>query len=217
MVEATDFRPEDDTHPAAAWMMAGRCLSLGRALLTLLEAGHGPEIVPTARALHEASRLLAAMVDPAEGELTDRWLADEWIRPKVMSEAEQRGQTRMAEEMIRNGERPPERTHELTKKLYSGLSAIAHHSRSGFIGDFNETLRRFEYGPHESPLRRAAWQMQADEFLHDAMLAVGLMVAKVYGPRFWIEEVEPSLASIRDLTSREPLLPEARLDAGMRL
>lgn len=207
-VDRTDFDPEADTRQGAAWMMAGRCLSLAGTLLGLLEQGYGPEIVPTARSLHEASRLLAVLLDSSETELADRWLAGEWVRPKAMSQAEERGQTRMAEEMIRAGIAPPGRTHELTKDVYSALSNVAHHSRAGFSGDFNRTVRRFQYGPHASPLRRAAWQQQADEILYDAVLSVGLLLTKCFGPGFWTEQVEPALDAIRTARAREPLLPD---------
>lgn len=207
-VENTDFDPEEDTTPGAAWLMAGRCLSQADALLTLLEAGHGPAIMPTARSIHEASRLLAVLLDPEEHGLHQKWLDDEWVRPNNMSEAEQRHQTRLAEQMIRQGVRPPGRTHDLTKNVYGQLSAPAHHRRSSFTGEFNRTLRRYVYHPVGSPLRRAYWQVQADEILYDAYLSVGLMLTKCYGPAFWTKIVMPALRAMRELQAREPLLPD---------
>lgn len=211
-VENTDLDPEEDTTPGAAWLMAGRCLSQADALLTLLEAGHGPAIVPTARSIHEASRLLAVLLDPEEHGLHQKWLDDEWVRPKAMSEAEQRHQTRLAEQMIRAGVRPPGRTHDLTKNVYGQLSAPAHHRRSSFTGEFNRTLRRYVYHPVDSPLRRAYWQVQADEILYDAYLSVGLMLTKCYGRAFWTSTVMPALGAMRELQTREPLLPDDLVD-----
>lgn len=207
-VDRTDFDPEADTRPGAAWMVGGRCLSQAGALLTLLTQRYGPEIVPAARSIHEASRLLSVLIDPGEPELLENWLADEWVRPRDMSQAEERHQTRLVEQMIRVGARPAERTHELTKDVYSHLSAPAHHRRSSFAGEFNHTLRRYAYGPLDSPLRRAFWQIQADEILYDAYLSVGVMLTTLYGPTFFAEVVEPGLRAIRELQSREPLLPD---------
>jgi hypothetical protein len=207
LVEETDFDPEVDTAAAASWMMGGRCLSLAGAFITLVAAGHGGEVLPTARSLHEASRMLAVLLDPAEASLHEKWLAGEWVRPKHMSAAEQRNQTRLVEEMIRAGVRPPERTDEVTKDVYELLSGPAHHSRGSFEGEFNRTLRRYVYGPVDSPVRRAYWQRQADAILYDAYLSVGLLLTKVHGPSLWVGTVEPALRAVRDAQADDPLLP----------
>jgi hypothetical protein len=46
-----------DGRPAAAWLIAGRCIGLTRAMLTLLSDGCAAEVVPTAPALPPVRRL----------------------------------------------------------------------------------------------------------------------------------------------------------------
>ena len=59
--------------------MAGRSLSLGRAVLPILATGYTSQPVPILRAMHEANRLLATFLDPDEESLLRRWLADQAI------------------------------------------------------------------------------------------------------------------------------------------
>jgi hypothetical protein len=105
----------------------------------------------------------------------------------------------------------------LTKQVYRELSDRAHHSRVGFAGEFNRTLRRYAYGPIDGPLRRVYWQIQADEILYDGCLSVGLMLTTCYGPKFWAEVVESALCAVRELQAREPLLPEDQIERARSL
>jgi hypothetical protein len=218
LVEDTDFDPTADHVVAAAWMLAGRCLSLGEALMTLTAAGHGSEVAATGRSLHEAARMLHVLLDDAEEDLAKRWLAGRTVRPKDMLAVERRGQRRIAELAARHGEPPPERTDGLTVDVYRHLSEVAHNSRPGLAGDYNAALRRFHYGPGNPPLRRAFWQVQVDEYLYEAYVALVLLFARIHGPsQYLASEGEPLLMSIRDLIASEPLLRDDQMAAAASL
>lgn len=209
LVDETDFDPLDQTRPAAAWLVAGRALSLSRALLVLLRAGVASETAPTARALHETARLLQALLDRNEPDILDKFLADEWtVRPSKLSAAERRGQDRMVEEMIPQGVAPPERTDEITKKVYDDLSKDAHPTLGGIRADYTAELRRFAYVPHHEPVARAAWVLPNEELMVEALLSVGLMLAKAHGPAFFAE-VEAGIRELREVQAQQPIAQAA--------
>src|SRR5215211_1114577 len=72
VADNTNLTLDGDTRQAATWVVAGRCIGLARAVLTLLAAGFGPETVAAARTLHETVRLLGVLADEHEPELLRR-------------------------------------------------------------------------------------------------------------------------------------------------
>ena len=46
----------------------------------MLQGGYTAQTWPTMRAIHEANRLLGAVVDPDEERIGRRWLADEEVK-----------------------------------------------------------------------------------------------------------------------------------------
>jgi hypothetical protein len=64
--------------------------------------------------------------------------------------------------------------------------------------DYSEPLRSYSYRTARDPLERAASIANAEEFLIEAVLTVGLMLTKAYGSTFF-SELEASVAEMREV------------------
>lgn len=207
-IERTDFDPEQRTRQGAAWLLAGRCVSLGYALVALLRSGIAVEIAPTARTLHECSSALRIMLESEEHELHRRWLRDGYFSPKMMEQATQRIEQRTAIEMIKQGQAPPGRTDELDRKLYDEWSRIAHNRRSGILDGYRPDLREFVYGAEAEPLRLGVWVGYGTQVLSEVTVTVGATLTKMHGREIWTTLVEPLVRVLQRSQRVHPLDPE---------
>ena len=208
MVEETNFDPTARTQAAAMWLVAGRCLATCYALLALEHAGQADNADAIARAEHEAARLLSALSDSDEAALIEKFLADKWIRPKALLQAEKDNQTRVAEQMVRCGVVPPQRTEGLTTSLYRNLSEGTHHRHKDILEDYDDKLRTFRYGVEGDPVRQAAGCWIGTQIVCDTARAVGLALANLRGIACFEQVVEPILQSLQDVNSTHPLDPD---------
>lgn len=191
------------TRPSAIWLLTGRCLGLLRALVVQVEAGIcGPAVV-TQRALHEAGMLLQAVTDPGSDELLRRWLDDpddpnEYVRPwqarQQVARFEERVNTWAKENGLGELGKSPS---SLARGLYDDLSRAGHNRRAWCADEVFEPAREMAYGVHPSPIRRAAYTSVAVEMTKEVTRFVGYSLSRLLGQKFWREEIEPLLASLK--------------------
>jgi hypothetical protein len=207
LVEETDFDPLQKTRQGAAWLLAGRCLSLGYSVVAALAAGLTTDMAPLARTLHEASGALRIMLDPDETALHGKWLRDGYLSAKDLVHAQKRMEDRSAVEMLKQGVAPPGRTDELDHQLYGHWSKIAHNRRSGILESYRSDLRDFAYGPHPDPLRRGVWTGYGTEVISELTVTVGAALAKMLGPSVWTGRIEPAIDALNRAKLQHPLDP----------
>jgi hypothetical protein len=209
LVEETDFDPLQKTRPSAAWLLAGRVISLSYAIVVGLRSGLTTEVGPLARTLHEASAALRIMLDAEESALHRKWLRDGYFSPSDLEQAQRRMEDRAAVEMLRSGVAPPGRTDKLDHQLYGQWSKIAHNRRTGILENYRADLREFAYGPHPDPLRRALWVGYGTQIVSEVTVTVGAVLTKMLGPETWVNRVEPAISALGRLQRDQPLDPTA--------
>lgn len=209
VVEETNFEPLGKTRQSAAWLLAGRCISLGYAVVVCLRAGLTADAAPLVRTLHEASGALRIMMNGDETTLHRKWLRDGYFSPKDLRLAQKRMEDSAAVEMLKEGIAPPGRTDELGSLVYDQWSRIAHNRRSSILESYQATLREFAYGAHPDPLLRGVWTWYGAQVVHEVTVTVGGMLAKVFGQALWIAYVEPAIGALYRLERKHPLNPSA--------
>ena len=209
LLERTDFDPLQKTRQGAAWLLAGRCLSLGYAVVASLRAGLTTDVAPLVRTLHEACGALRILLDSHESELHRRWLKNGYFKAKDLQQAQKRIEDRAAADMLKQGVKPPGRTDELDHDLYDQWSRIAHNRRSSILESYDTNLREFSYGAHADPLRRGVWVGYGTQVVHEVTATVGLALSKFYGPEVWAARVEPAISALDRVQRESPLDPDA--------
>ena len=196
-----------DTRWAAAWIMAGRSLSLGVALLALLRVGNLAGAAPVARTMHEANRLLDAFVDQEETALLRRWLADERITPGETRAAVGRAIERELERIRETGiEIEPEGDPtQLSTEIYRILSKPAHNQRSGVMEQVSPDLRRFMYHAAPDAQSLAASIAVYETMLIDTASAVGDLLSRWHDGPYYTWRVKPLLDHLVEVGQAFPL------------
>lgn len=208
-VDETNFDPLQNTKQSAAWLLAGRCLSLGYAVISGLRTGLTVEVAPLARAMHEASAGARIMLDGEETLLHAKWLRGSYFKPKDLDLAQKRMEQRQAESMIKQGFAPVGRTDDLDRRIYHEWSRIAHNVRSGILENYREDLRQLAIGPHPDSLRRGVWVGYGTQLMVEVTVTVGGTLAKLAGPDLWNARIEPALDAFGLLQRDHPLDPVA--------
>jgi hypothetical protein len=229
--DQTDLDLAGDTRQAAVWIVAGRCLGLSSALMDLLDSGYGAEAMPTARALHEATRLLDAFTDDGDDSLLTRWLADEdqkWVRPKETRQAREDMISRLRVTMAESLQEAEaaddvERVAQLTEaiagmdatpdghlwrmslSIYDVLSRIGHTRRSGTRDSVSAPLRQMVTGPHPDPLIRGEYVEWSIALIEEVMLSVGDALGRFVGPSYFKEIVHPIISALHAVRAAHPL------------
>lgn len=209
LVEETNFEPLQKTRHGGAWLLAGRCLSLGYAVLVALRAGLTTEVAPLARTLHEATGALRIMLDRDETVLHRKWLRDGYFSAKDLQLGQKRMEDRAAVDMLKRGTAPPGRTDELDHQLYGHWSRIAHNRRSGILESYQSDLREFAYGPHPAPLLRAVWTGYGTQLIYEVTVTVGAALARMFDANVWLARVEPAINALNRLQREQRLDPSA--------
>lgn len=213
LADTLDFDVTGDTRQAAVWQMSGRCVGLARALLYLVRVGFCAESIPTARALHEADRLLDAFADPDEDELLRQWLRDsDWIPPREARKARARIEEKLDEAMRDAGVPPIRQTVDLSSDLYGNLSKAGHHRRPWVADAVSVPLRQMATGPHPDPVRRAGYVEWAGHVIEEAVQTVGDAFVRFYGAGFFMKQIAPLVTSFKAIREAQPLSPEVLRD-----
>lgn len=209
VVEETNFEPLEKTRQSAAWLLAGRCISLGHAVVVCLRASLTTDVAPLARTLHEASGALRIMMNGDETKLHRKWLRDGYFSANDLRLAQKRMEDSAAVEMLKRGIAPPGRTDELESLVYGQWSRVAHNRRSGILESYQAALREFAYGAHPDPLFRGVWTGYGAHVVHEVTVTVGAMLAKVFGRPLWMAYIEPAISALDRLQREHPLNPSA--------
>jgi hypothetical protein len=242
IADNTNLTLDGDTRPAAAWTVAGRCIGLARAMLTLLAAGFTAEAAAEARTLHEAVRLLGVLADEDEPDLLRRWLEDDgnrWVRPRAtraasdrqrervvaklpdaLAEARARGDTRDAaqlDEAIRSGGLEGDNLLAgLSLRIYDVMSWIGHSRRRGIQDAVSVSLREMATGPHPDPLVRAEYVEWAGAILVEVTQLVGDALGRFFGPGWYIQQIVPLVDKIGELGTAAPIDARTRASVARR-
>lgn len=210
IADTTDLDLVGDTRPSAVWQAAGRCISLARAMLVLLEAGFSAEAVVLGRTLHEADRLLNALADDSEDELLNTWLADagrDYVTAKNARLAHERAEAQIDELLAERGLPTIESTIEHSRELYDWFSKAAHNRRGWVQENVSPPLRTMIRGP-QPPERRAGTVEVLGHTLEEAVNCVGEALGRFYGPDFRKAKIAPLVDSFYAIREASPLMPD---------
>ena len=231
IADGTDLDLAGDSRQAAVWTVAGRCIGHTRALLVLLKAGFAGETAVQMRAMHEATRLVAALADDEESNLLRRWLTDadnKWVRPKETRSAQQRihgrfrsdleraraealaegdaERTAMIEEALDRTPTPEEEAlSRAASQIYDVLSKAAHLRRSGTRDSTSRALRRMATGPHPDPAIRASYVDYGGRLVEEVLLTVGETLSRFYAPGWYMEQIKPLIDDLHRARESSPI------------
>ncbi len=228
VADKSDLDLDADTRQAATWRVAGRCIGLARALISLLRSGFGAEVAPVGRTLHEATRMLSVLGDSEEPGLMRRWLDDEWLRPTEMRAAGARQHARVnkgaaqslaaaraagdneavaAIKRLSKGPNP-QQVSDMSRAIYEVLSRISHNRRSGMSDAYSNDERLMACGPHPDPLIRAEYVHWGFSVVEEAVLHVGNAISALMPHhRSFTTMIRPIVMKLHEARAAHPLDP----------
>jgi hypothetical protein len=200
------------TRWAAMWQLAGRTLGFARAHVALTEAGIGDEALPTARGVHEASRLLEAVSIIGETEIAWRWLADDedrFPKPHEVRAAIERFEIELNNMLAAEGEETVQTTRDLSAALYRRMSGVSHNRRYAIGAVVDTSLRMMPRGPHPKAFGRASAVTYAGTIVAEAVSMAGLhltsFLGETAGPGWLRTVLQPALATLTAVDDTHPL------------
>lgn len=180
---------------SAIWPVACRSLSLGKALISLVEAGYCVEAFPTARSIFETNRLLWVFCDERGTDLTKQWLDGKPPTPSKIKSTLRRWEIADVEA---GGETIPGPTSdELHGQLYSILSETGHTSRESTSRSISFSLREVVIGPTPDYAMRAYYVSWAGHVVWEILHTAGLAIALGFGEDLHQEFVAPALEQVK--------------------
>ena len=178
----------------AVWKLSGQAIAYAFALVELLERGYTGQTWALMRAVHEVDRLLAAANAEGEERIVRRWLANQEVQQREAREAEQRQATRVSEQMVAAGLEPLKvDVGELSRTIYRGMSAAAHHQRAIVDEAIDYESRTMIYGPDPRQDQRLAYTAFAGALIQEVLLIAGDALSYLFGPPFYEEHLVPIL------------------------
>ena len=205
LADQTNLDPLSKTRQAAAWLLAGRCLSMCDAIVAVLRAGLTIEISPLARTLDEACAALFIMLDGSETKLHQQWLRDGYFRPTTLMEAEMRSRTRKAAQMLGEGLSAPDRTDKSDDPIYHEWSRVTHNRRSSILESYRPDLRELVCGSQSDLLSHAVWVGIATHVFFRGTLTVEISLTTMLGHEFRLPSGETIFGSFFDVEKDHPL------------
>jgi hypothetical protein len=223
IADRTDLDLMGTSRWAATWQLAGRTLGFARAHLILAEAGIADEAMPTARGVHEASRMLEVVSNVHEADMALRWLADDderYPKPHEVRAAIERFEQMMNDMLVAEGEEPLPTTRHLSAELYRRMSGATHNRRYALTSVVEPHLRRMVRGRHPNFYGRAVAITYAGSIVNEAISQAGLFLASSFlgevGSAEWLQTVlRPTLETLKAADVDYPL-DFASIDAAAR-
>jgi hypothetical protein len=178
----------------AVWKLSGQAIAYAYALVELLERGYTGQTWALMRAIHEVDRLLLAALNDEEERIVRRWLENKEVKQSEARKSEQRHARRINEQLTEAGEEPlGVDPGELSREIYSGLSAAAHHRRSIVDEGIDHKNRTMIYGPDPRDRERLDFTAFAGQLIHEVLIAVGGALSYLGGPAFRPQQLQPML------------------------
>jgi hypothetical protein len=190
----TDHHLAANERENAVWKLSGQAIAYAYALVELLDRGYTGQTWALMRAVHEVDRLLVAALDDQEERIVRRWLEDKEVKQNDARMAEQRQAERIDEQRTEAGEEPlGVDPGELSREIYSGLSAAAHHRRSVVDEGIDHQNRTMIYGPDPRDSVRLDFTAFAGQLIHEVLITVGGALSYLGGPTFRPQHLQPML------------------------
>lgn len=178
---------------------SGQAIAYACALVELLDRGYTGQTLALMRAVHEVDRLLVAVNDENEERIGRRWLANQEVRQRDARDAVQRYVSRISEQMVAAGQEPPSQdVAELSRQLYGGMSAAAHHQRSIVDEAIDHESRTMIYGPDPRQSERLAYTEFAGALIQEVLITVGDALSFLWGPGFYQRDLAPMLRRFQE-------------------
>jgi hypothetical protein len=204
IADATDLDLAAATRPAAIWLVGGRCIALGAATLALLDAGHPNEVPALVRQLHEANRLLDAIILGGDA-LVERWLRNKWVSPGEAAKTTHARHRELREDMLRHGVLPPSEVIPDLERTYGHISEMSHNRYRHVKDTMSVESRLMPVGPHPDARVRAGVLLDVGEFITESVTVVGHGLANILGRDWLTERFHPTFRALQELHARSPL------------
>jgi hypothetical protein len=211
LADETDLDLTAHSRGSAVWLLSGRLLGLTESMWIQVKAGVANEVLIMGRAMHEAARVLGAVLDKDEEELLRLWLEDSgknhYVRPKAARDAQARTEAKLVEALKALGSEPVSEGNlkEMNERMYDLLSRAAHNRRSACLESLWESGREMAYGWQPSVLHRAYYVGWAGQITVEVVHAVGDGFAAFFGKDFFLTEMQPLIDEIERVTREFPL------------
>jgi hypothetical protein len=207
-LETSDLDLAARTRWAALWPLAGRSLSLGRALVHLVERGFCSEAFPVARTVHETNRLLRTFAHPDGADLARQWLDGKTPKPSAITRALNRFEADDDRRRVEAGEAPAPPKRGEAIKLYRELSEAGHAARGSMRRSFSHSLRELVIGPNPDFAVRAYHVSWAGAVVWEIGFHASMVLAFGVGQRFRADYLQPLLDRLKAVDSLHPFPQE---------
>lgn len=204
-LETSDLDLAADTRWTALHLLCGRSLSLGFSLLCQVEAGFGLEAYPTARAIHEANRMIMVFEDPEESGLLRQWLDGRPLKPQTVRKALDRVFERENLHRRAKGLEEIPSLIKLDAELYGYLSKSGHLVRESLAGSVSHTTRRMVIGQNPEYAVRAHFVAWAGEVVIEIAHVVGGVLNRLAGRNFRADCMVPLWEELEAVCEANPL------------
>ena len=222
MGEGLNHEDPDSQPWVAAWLMAGRCLTLSNAFLDQQVRGFSVESMVTARAVHEGCEALRCFL--AELQLDERgdaarwrvWLLDQdRIRPSEYQDVWNALEEKLHDLMRADGVEPFGRMRDPSARLYDHLSRAGHNRRSSFRERISVgPSPRFAYGPHPDTQVAASCANYANGLIGMLLLDLGDLLQLAAGESGLREEIKQRVDRLGALKEEQPISLSRRRQTG---
>lgn len=203
--DGTDLDLGASTRQAALWLMSGRCIAQGRAVLHLLSGGFANEVPVLLRQLYESTRLLDAFAMTDEEAIVRKWLGNEHVSQGEAARTLDRVHSEMRLQMVRAGAAPPRDVTSDLHRQYGHLSEYAHNRYSRVVNTVAIAERRMPIGAHPEWTVRAAAIGDSGQFLIGTVTVVGHALSMILGAAWFQDRFNPTFHALVELGQRIPL------------
>lgn len=205
VADQTDLNLGEHTRALAVWLVSGRCISQAKAVICLLRNQFVNDVAPLLRGLHEANRLLAALIHAPDDFVRKWWDDKSWTRHKKVLAALDEWEREARVSMVRNGIRPPGATKEVLAQLYGRISEVSHHRRRHVEDTMSRPNREMPLGPHPCARVCAAVVGQAGPIFSESVTMAGNAMGHLLGREWFVERFEPAFQQLHRMQQQVKL------------